>query len=58
MIVRKVIQGKLRYSRINNVIIHFDMPTTAIIKSMIDKGFILEKKVVGKKKQVPFAITK
>ena len=57
MIVRKVIQGKLRYSRINNVRIHFAMPTREIINSMIDKGLILEKQVDGKKNLVPFAIT-
>jgi len=58
MIVRRVIQGKFCYSRINNVRIHFAMPTREIINSMIDKGFILEKQVDGKKNLVPFAITK
>ncbi len=58
MVISKIIRGKTRYSRINNVRIHFDMPTKEIKLMLIDKGFILEKVVDGKKKLIPFAITK
>lgn len=59
LMVRKLsAQGKIIYSRINNVRIHFHLPYKSILNTIIEKGFIKEKIVNGKKVYIPFAITK